>query len=284
MPINPAWLQQQFPDLSSLKPLSEGGQKEVFSGVHNTNGSVVLKTYHPKSDLNRIVREIQAVQGIGSRRVPKIFDVGIKSSPIGDLIWVREELIAGETLRQVLTTRGKLEPNEILRLGLQLLEALSDAENARIVHRDVKPENIIIDNNNNAWLLDFGLARHLDLDSLTDTASHFGPCTPGYSPPEQFKNFKHDIDARADLFALGVTLYECSEGINPFTHQTRDYFEVLSRVESTVLPEVSRVVDADKQFSQMVFAMTRLRLDHRIPSVQEALIWMQEICSREGVS
>lgn len=283
MTIDLKWLQAQFPEISRLSPLSQGGQKEVFSGNHPTDGSVVIKLYHPKTDVDRIVREIQAVQAVGSPRVPKIFEVDIKKSPVGDLIWLREERIAGDSLRQVIQQKGSLAPLQVLLLGRQMLEALADAEKVRIVHRDVKPENIIIDDLGNAWLLDFGLARHLDLESLTATSDYLGACTPGYAPPEQFKNQKSKIDSPADLFALGVTLYECLEGINPFTDKASDYIEILSRVETRPLPKISKTVDKKGEFSDLVWTMTRQRPDHRLPKVVEALTWIQEICTEEGV-
>jgi serine/threonine-protein kinase len=284
MAIDLTWLQQQFPEILSLSPLSEGGQKEVFSGAHATDGAVVLKIYHPQTDLSRVVREIQAVQGVGSPRVPKIFEVGTKNTHIGDVVWVREEQISGENLRQVLRKKGTLSLQQVLKLGRQILEALADAENVRIVHRDVKPANIIVDCSGDAWLLDFGLARHLDLTSLTATSDYYGPCTPGYAPPEQFRNRKSEIDARADLFALGVTLYECSEGVNPFVDRARDILEILRRVESCPLPAISGTVDNKGKFPQLVTAMTRQRPNHRLSSIQEALTWMQEICAEEGIN
>jgi len=284
MAIDLTWLQQQFPEISSLSPLSMGGQKEVFSGAHASDGAVVLKIYHPQTDIERVVRDIQAVQSISSPRVPRIFDVGIKNSLIGDVVWVREEQITGQELRQILQKQGILDLHQVLKLGRQILEVLAGAEKVRIVHRDVKPENIIVDCSGDAWLLDFGLVRHLDLTSLTATSERFGPCTPGYAPPEQFRNRKSEIDARADLFALGVTLYECSEGINPFVDQARDLLEVLRRVESRPLPAISMTVDKKGEFPQLVAAMTCLRPNHRLSSIQEALTWMQEICAEEGIS
>jgi serine/threonine-protein kinase len=283
MTIDLKWLQAQFPEISRLSPLSQGGQKEVFSGNHPTDGSVVIKFYHPKIDVDRIIREIQAVQAVGSPRVPKIFEVDIKKSPVGDLIWLREERIAGYSLRQVIQQKGSLAPLQVLLLGRQMLEALADAEKVRIVHRDVKPDNIMIDGSHNAWLLDFGLARHLDLVSLTATSNYFGAFTPGYAPPEQFKNQKSEIDGRADLFALGVTLYECVEGINPFINQTNNWTEILHRVETTPLPKISKNVDKKGVFRELVHAMTRQRRNHRLPSVIEAFTWIQEICTEEGV-
>lgn len=283
MTIDLVWLQAQFPEISCLSPLSQGGQKEVFSGNHPAEGPVVIKLYYPQTDIDRIVREIQAVQTVDSPRVPKIFEVGIKNSPVGDVIWLREERIAGDSLRQVVQQKGSLAPLQVLLLGRQMLEALADAEKVRIVHRDVKPDNIMIDGFGNAWLLDFGLARHLDLASLTATANSFGACTPGYAPPEQFRNRKSEIDGRADLFALGVTLYECLEGINPFIDQANNWTEILHRVETYPLPRISKTVDKKGKFSDLVWTMTRQRPDHRLPSVIEAFTWIQEICTEEGV-
>jgi len=98
----------------------------------------------------------------------------------------------------------------VLKLGLQVMEALERAERSQIVHRDVKPENIMQDSAGGFWLLDFGIARHLDLSSLTASGLPYRKMTLGYAPPEQCRNFKREIDSRADLFALGVTMHECA--------------------------------------------------------------------------
>jgi serine/threonine-protein kinase len=164
-----------------------------------------------------------------------------------------------------------------------MTEAIAAAEQVRIVHRDVKPANILCDSCGNYWLLDFGLARHLDLESLTATGAAFGCGTPGYAPSEQCRNQKGDIDARADLFGLGVTLYESLEGVNPFCHQARDFTEVLRRIETIPLAPITKQVDRQNQFRELVLAMTRTKRDQRLPTAAEALQWIQEICLREGI-
>ena len=215
MSIDAAWLRRTFPTLSNLTSLNHGGQKWVFSGTHPTEGNVVLKFFHPQTDPDRAIREVQAVVIISSPRVPRIHEVGVASCTIGPLIWVREQRVDGQNLRERLQA-GVFDPAAAMHLALHILEALAAAEQNHIVHRDVKPENIIVDGVGNYWLLDFGLARHLDKESLTATGAPFGVGTLGYSPSEQFRNRKDDIDGRADLFALGVTLYECVQGVNPF--------------------------------------------------------------------
>ncbi len=229
------------------------------------------------------MREVQGVLETGSNRVPTVYQAGVVHSQIGPMIWVREQFLQGENLREHLQ-RGPMNSLAVLRLGLHILEALAAAESARIVHRDVKPENIFVDTAGNFWLLDFGLSRHLDKESLTATGLPFGVGTIGYSPGEQFRNRKTDIDARADLFALGVTLYECVERVNPFRVNARDAGEILRRVENSPLPPISRVVGSTTQFRDLVTSMTRPRPDHRLRTITEALQWIREICAAEGVS
>ncbi len=280
--IDLVWLRQQFPRLSNLNPLSVGGQKLVFAGVHPIDGEVVLKLIHPRQDHEQTRRELLAVSQVNSERVPPILEVGTISTPVGDCSWFRERKIAGKTVRELLVV-GPLSISDLLRLGLHILEALLDAEQAKIVHRDVKPENIIRDNSGSFWLIDFGIARHLDLDSITATVSAFGKFTVGYAPQEQYRNVKTEIDARCDLFALGVTLYECATGRNPFADGARDAMEQLTRVETMPLPRLSLTFASAQKFADLVAAMTQKRRDHRPSTVREAYDWMKEICDAEGI-
>jgi len=283
MSIDLTWLAQKFPDLNSLTPLGTGGQKTVFSAHHATDGDVVLKIIHPQHDPETANREMLAVRSVQSPRVPKILDNGTITTTLGNSIWIREQRVNGTTLSQSLRA-GPLDTAKLLRLGLHMLEALVSAEQVHIVHRDVKPDNIMCDINNDFWLLDFGVARHLRLQSLTATSSPFGKFTPGYAPPEQFRNIKDDIDTRADLFALGVTLYQCATGRQPFQEGARDFTEVLRRVEQLNPPPLVLNFGSADEFRDLVATMMQKRLDHRPRTVNEALDWMKEICAKESIS
>ena len=163
------------------------------------------------------------------------------------------------------------------------MDALESAETVRIVHRDVKPDNIIRDPQGNFWLLDFGIARHLVLPSLTATASPFGKMTLGYAPPEQCRNVKTDIDSRADLFALGVTLHECGTGRNAFFDPPpRDHLDLLRRVERYVMPPLTLPIVQAASFRDLVGAMTQKSRIHRPRTVADALQWLREICAAEN--
>jgi len=274
------WLAGNFPDLTDVQPLSEGGQKVVFAARHPVDGDVVLKVVRPSHDVEDVRREILAVQQVKSPNVPRIYAHGSIDTPFGSAYWIREERVHGQTLREVLQ-RGPLPAKDVLRLAKDLLGALSRAEDVHIVHRDVKPANIIVDNDDQFWLLDFGVARHLTLESITATAYPFGKMTVGYAPIEQIRNDKPAIDCRADLFALGVTLYEAATGTNPFTENATTLLEVLQRVEQRPLPELTIPIAAADDFRDFMAAISQRRRDHRPATVRDAQIWLDEILARQ---
>ena len=270
------WITSSFPELSNIQTLGQGGQKLVFSGQHASEGNVVLKIIHPSQDPEGVRREILAVQQIATIRVPRILAVGRVDTPIGSCIWIREQRIVGQTLRERLQA-GPLSIDELFTFGTQVLEALADAEKANIVHRDVKPENIMMDTNGNYWLLDFGISRHLTMTPITPAAHAFGKFTPGYAPPEQFRNIQNVIDSRADLLAYGVTFYECAIGRQPFQYGAANPLEVLRRVENDALPRLSLPCAASGSLSDLISALTQRRRDHRPLTVVDAQSWFQDI-------
>ena len=277
------WLQSEFPDLANFKPLAPSGQKEVFSADHKTEGQVVLKIFKPGSNAERIQREMQAPLKVKSPRVPKVAELGIKKSPVGEIVWLREKKIDGQSLRDVLNAKPKLDGKEAIRIALHILEVLAAAETADVVHRDIKPGNIIIAPDGSAWVIDFGLARHLDMESMTASSDKLAACTPGYAPVEQFNNQKKEIDGRADLFAAGVTLYECIEGENPFVKGTNDWKVKLDRVTKDQLPRIkSKTVP--EGFIDLVEAMTRTKAEHRPTTAAEAYEWIKEIAAAEKIA
>lgn len=275
--ITVEWLAQQFPSLSGFKELAVGGQKWVFTAQHQTDGDVVLKLIKPTSDCGeRVNREILAVQQVKSARVPRIMEADLLQTPLGAFVWLREQRINGESVRDIIR-RGPMMKYDVVRLGIHVLEALVDADRARIVHRDVKPDNIMRGSDGAFWLLDFGIARHLDMASLTATAALGGVGTLGYAPPEQFRNKKRDIDVRADLFALGVTMIECLTAKHPYRDGARDANEVIRRVENTPIVVPAIPGDTQNKLGDLLRATTQRRLDCRPTSASETLAWMREI-------
>lgn len=280
--IDLAWLASQFPDLSNLTPLSIGGQKLVLSADHPADGAVVLKLIRPNQDIQTTERELLAIVQVNSPRVPRVAERGQIRTPIGDCVWFREQRVQGDSVRTIVSA-GAMNAADVLKLGLHVLETLAAAEAVSIVHRDVKPDNIMRDPNGDCWLLDFGLARHLTLSSLTVTGSPFGKMTVGYAPPEQSRNIKGEIDSRADLFATGVTLHECATAVHPFRSGSRDDLDTLRRVDTVPLRPLMLPINRARDLGDLVSAMTQKRRDHRPASVREAFDWMTDICRAEGL-
>lgn len=276
--LSPEFLGRQIGQLTEIQYITSGGQKYVYRATHGVYGATALKVFRETADRTRFDREIQAVQGIGSVHVPTIHEFGTLEAEHGGYLWLLEQWVPGESLRARLN-RGPLPAPNVLKLGVTLLEVLAAAEERGIVHRDVKPENILVDDagNSNCWLTDFGIARHLQQSTLTHGA--WGLFTCGYAPPEQFRNVKDQIDGRSDLFALGVTLFECVQGVNPFTQGARSRDEILGRVENQALPRVGGAFSGTHPFADLIESMTRTRRTHRLGTVREAYEWMLEIAT-----
>lgn len=207
-----------FPQYGAIARIGAGGQKVVYR-AENRDGSVEALKLIP-SPLGvvdeRGFREAQAAGRVHGPTFATIYGVSTLVVAGQPCVIVREEFIDGSPLRQRLT--GGPQPLSFVRqLGDAMLTALTAVEAARLVHRDVKPENIMLGRDGRIILIDFGIARHLDATSLTSSFDLLGPMTIGYCAPEQITNQKRAISIRTDLFALGVVLYELLTGANPFT-------------------------------------------------------------------
>lgn len=241
-------LAQAFPDVTFEAKLGEGGQKYVYRAQMQPEGRVAFKIIKSNQQIERTIREINAASSFSPPRFPQIYKYGNATVANIEIVFIVEQFIDGVSLRD-LVNRGSLNEAEVLNVGSELLMALTEISEKNLVHRDIKPENIMISSNDGAVLLDFGIARHLDLNSLTHDVAMFGPMTPGYAAPEQINNEKRSISVRTDLFAWGILMYEMLSGFNPFTQGCTTSSEALIKTlkyEPELLqgcnPELSRII------------------------------------------
>ena len=202
-------------DCKIIMELPHGGQKNVYLASHPEYGEVVIKKGKITSftSLERIKREVELLSELDSKYFPKQhhFNIDFKTQEFE----IVEDYIEGTVLREQMAKPKSYK--EIFKMLQLLIIGLSIIWDKNVVHRDLKPENIIIRPSGEPCIIDFGIARFLDLESLTKTISPFGPCTPIYAAPEQLTNNKNQIDPRTDFFSLGIIALELFMGVHPFS-------------------------------------------------------------------
>ena len=211
---NPAML-GKLGEFEILEEIGCGGMGIVLKGYdHELNRYVAVKVLHPfcatsAAGRRRFVREAQAAAAIVHQHVVAIHAVDANHHPP----YLVMPFVPGESLQQRLTRQGAFDVIDTLRIGQQVAEGLAAAHAQGLVHRDIKPGNILLERNVERVLLtDFGLARAADDASLTRSGVIAG--TPQYMSPEQARG--DQVDHRTDLFSLGTVLYTMLAGHSPF--------------------------------------------------------------------
>ncbi|MFH0887627.1 MAG: protein kinase [Planctomycetota bacterium] len=198
-----------------IKKIGEGGMGVVYLAHHLAlNKNVAVKILPPSfaqedERVKRFIREARSAAQLEHSNIVQIYNVAKQD----DYYFIIMQYVDGESLAGKIRREGKINLSEALRIVNDVAVALSVAHHKGIIHRDIKPENIMITKNDEIKLMDFGLARVLDVAShLSRTGDILG--TPYYLSPEQAKGLK--VDGRADIYALGITLYYMISGKRPF--------------------------------------------------------------------
>jgi eukaryotic-like serine/threonine-protein kinase len=251
--------------------LGTGGMGAVYRAQRLMIGDeVAVKVMHPRQvndprAIARFRREAQVVTRLHHSGVATVYDFGTTND---GFVYLAMELVAGESLRDLLNRQGKLPELTALEIAAQLCDVLAAAHQLQIVHRDIKPENILVQQTSagvRVKLLDFGIASLRDgaPQRLTDTGGVLG--TPHYMSPEQCLG--EALDGRADLYSLGIVLYEMLCGVVPFdadvttaviVHQVNQTpvplrernAALTSAVEAAVLRALAKQPDARPQTAQ----------------------------------
>ena len=210
---------RQLGQYTILAMLGSGGMATVYRAQQTSiRRDVAVKVIETKLTDNpefirRFEREAQTVANLNHPHILKVFDFGNQDG----LIYLVMELQAGGSLAARLKANGKLSAEEVARYLDQIGAALDHAHGRGVIHRDLKPQNVLLDQDNNAILSDFGIARIAgDMTRMTGSGMAMG--TPAYMAPEQW--YGRDVDARTDVYALTVMTYELLTGALPFTGDT----------------------------------------------------------------
>jgi len=209
------------------KPLADGGMSQVYLGTQlSLSRSVVLKVLSPGfNDIDFIdlfLREARVCSHINHPNVVSVLDFGQTDDGI---VFLAMELLDGETLGDIIAAKGALSLAKTLWLMEQLCNGVHAAHKQDVIHRDIKPHNIMISrvsgDDTIAKVLDFGISKPLSEDDLKHTRLGMVMGTPGYLAPEQIES-QRDIDPRADIYALGAILYFCLTGVPPYKGANRE--------------------------------------------------------------
>ncbi len=228
--------------------LGRGGMGEVWRAYDTVTDRVVAVKVLPaqlakdQTFLQRFRREAEAAAQLNNPHIIPIHDYG----EIDGRLFVNMRLIEGRDLEQVLA-HGPLEPGRAVRIIEGIALALHAAHKVGLVHRDVKPSNILLDEDDFAYLIDFGLARGTDQSKLTNTGGVIG--TWAYMAPERMR--AGEVDARADIYALACVLYECLTGSPPFPGDTFESQALAHLTDPPPRPSSTRA-ELSEQFDPVI--------------------------------
>lgn len=216
-----------------LSKIDSGGMAEVYLGQDlQQDKKVAIKILHEaysgnKNFIARFQKEAQILTKLDNPNIVSVYDWG----HCGNLYFIVMEYVSGESLNKLIERNGHLNPRQTASIAGQVCDALTGAHSGNLIHRDIKPQNIIISDNNIVKLTDFGIAK-IVADDLTKTMSILG--TSHYVSPEQAQG--KILDYRSDIYSLGVVMYEMLTGDVPFRGGSSIDISLRHISEKPVLP------------------------------------------------
>jgi eukaryotic-like serine/threonine-protein kinase len=259
-----------------LELLGQGGMGAVFKAKdRELDRLIALKVIRPElashpEILRRFKQELILARKVTHKNVIRIFDLGETDG----VKFISMEYVDGRDLKTLLKQRGKFSPNEAASIISQICLALDAAHTEGVIHRDLKPQNILMHGQGRITVMDFGIARSTETPGLTQTGLLVG--TLDYMSPEQAKG--EEVDARSDLFALGIVFYELLTGEIPFRADTA-LGTLLKRTQERVRPPIESDSSIPRAVSDVVVRC--LEIDPR-NRYQSALEILQDLESRSG--
>jgi serine/threonine protein kinase len=259
------------------REIGSGGMARVFLGrdevLDRPVAVKVLKPMHGDSDIGvRFRREGRTAARLSHPNIVQVYDAGEGDLDGSEVSYIVMEYLPGGDLKELIDARGPLSDAELARIGEEVCAGLAHAHGRGVVHRDIKPHNILLDEKGRAKVSDFGIARALDTTQATRTGAYLG--TALYSSPEQLQG--HKVTPKSDVYSLGTSLYQAAAGEPPFTGTP---IEVASQHVSKPPPSLKQRegdLDVGEEMESLILACLAKDADDR-PSAEEAQRRLGEI-------
>lgn len=249
-----------------LQLLGQGGMGAVYKARDTELDRIVaLKLIRPElaknpDILRRFKQELILARQVTHKNVIRIFDLGQADG----IKFITMDFVEGRDLRHLLLEKGKFPPEEAARLMLQICRALEAAHGEGVIHRDLKPHNIMLDAGGRAYVMDFGIARSAYLPGMTQTGALVG--TPEYMSPEQARGEK--LTERSDLFSLGVIFYELLTGESPYPADA-PLATLWKRLQEKPKPPMEVNPEVPKALNDIVMKALEIEPEDRMASARE---------------
>ena len=246
--------------------IGTGGMADVYKAMdHKLNRFVAVKVLKPEfredtTFIKKFRSEAQAAAGLTHPNIVNVFDVGDD----GGVYYIVMELIEGITLKEYISKKGKLSIKEATSIAIQVSMGLEAAHSHGIVHRDVKPQNIIISTDGKVKVTDFGIARAASSNTISSNVMG----SVHYSSPEQVRGGYSD--EKSDIYSLGITLYEMVTGRVPFDGDTTVAIAIKHLQEEMVPPSVY-TPDLPYSLEQIILKCTQKSVDRRYSRMEDVI-------------
>jgi tRNA A-37 threonylcarbamoyl transferase component Bud32 len=263
--------------------IGAGGMSTVYRATDETlQRQVAIKLMHREiatdsDQLERFRREARAVAQLSHPNIVGVIDYGEDLDPAHPRPYIVFEYVEGETLKERIRRSGRLPITEAVAYAIEIARALGTAHARHIVHRDVKPQNVLIDEEGQAKVTDFGIARTLDEEGLTADGRVLG--TTDYVSPEQALG--RDVTGQSDLYALGIVLYEMLTGEVPFKGENQ--VAVAMKHVREQLPDVQRHrPEISAALASVIDTATAKRLEDRYADDAELIADLEDVLAIEA--
>ncbi|MFP4456190.1 MAG: protein kinase domain-containing protein [Clostridia bacterium] len=249
-----------------LEKIGSGGMATVYKAKDTMLDRIVaVKVLHPshlddEDSIRKFRREARAAGSLSHYNIVGVFDVGLHE----DIHYIVMELAEGKTLKDYINENGKLSEEEAIKLTLQICDALSHAHKNGVIHRDIKPQNIILNKDNNAKVADFGIARAVTTDTLTKTEDIYGSVR--YFSPEQASG--ENVDHRTDMYSLGIVLFEMLSGRLPYKGESPIEW-ALKHINEKPTPIKEILPNIDENLANIVMKTLEKDPKNRFESIEE---------------